>query len=641
MRAAGATNRPVRWRSGAVAAFAVGAVLGAASLFAAHPVLAQDNTNDRASFDIFQGTDKPGPYTLSWTNLRINRDEPIAIVIDGVDQKPDTYTIDPIKGTITFAQPLSSKSVARVSYFYDPMVAHRNANVASAPVTVPLTRLGSQSLQVTAVPNTAGPSGTANTPLIWNLGGKTNFLGGGLTSQFNYGGSQGSGEKLGYNVGNARNGLDAQFQRAEKQFAAGIGKTLGMGEAVDRWSVASRLTPTKWFGVSYNTTATDDLTNHGAKGQDVLALHVGGIGTAPLLAYNRTLDKTVTPLKQETNVTTDKVDLAAHLDRMTAVNVNATQAVTDTPQTAATDTTDREGTIALTSTSPDKLKQATVSLNTGSIETVASRQAKQNVAVKLQPDPVFIIGATQSSQKVTPVSPDGKTGAPQLTTVQAATAEIIPVKNAKVTTGVSDTTQNDVKTSAVDWNAQVGTGKPVEITTGVTNRSTEVAGASALDTTRAQIALRPLKTLTLTGGYTWNPVDNGNVRQALRQEVGLNAHVGALELGSGYSLTTLNGLPSADALDPQYGLVSLTVGLRLNKATLLSSTYKDSLLYRSAQGQAPSVVPPYLRVLGVGLSQNFGANMTWSLGGTMTDDRSKAPQDANDVKAEAKVGVHF
>jgi len=312
--------------------------------------------------------------------------------------------------------------------------------------------------------------------------------------------------------------------------------------------------------------------------------------------------------------------------------------MTDAPQDAA-DVTAKEATIALRSTSPDKAKQATVSLNAGSKESTATREAKQNVSLRLQPAPVFVIAATQNTQKVTPVSPEGKTGAPLWTTVQTASAEITPMPNTKVTTALTDTTQNDVKVSATDWNAQVGAGKRVDITTGVTNRSTEVPGASVLDTTRAQVALRPLNSLILTGGYTWNPVDNGNVRQAVRQEVGLSARVGALELGSGYSLTTLGGVPNADALDPQYGLVSLTVGLRLNKATLLSSTYKDSLMYREAQAQA--LVPRYLRILGVGLSQNFGADMSWSLGGTMTDDRSKATQDANDVKAEAKVGVRF
>jgi hypothetical protein len=303
--------------------------------------------------------------------------------------------------------------------------------------------------------------------------------------------------------------------------------------------------------------------------------------------------------------------------------------------------TARQATIALTSASPDKVKQATFTVNTGSKESAASREANQNVAVRLQPAPVFIIAAEQKAQRVTPVAADGTNGAPQWTTIQTASAEISPLPNAKVTTALTDTVQNDVKVSATDWNAQVGAGKRVEIATGVTNRSTEVPGASALDTTRAQVALRPLSTLTLTGGYTWNPVDNGNVRQALRQEVGLNARVGALELGSGYSLTTLNGVPNADMLDPQYGLVSLTVGLRLNKATLLSSTYKDSLMYRTAEAQAPALVPRYLRVLGLGLSQNFGSDVSWSLGGTVTDDRSKAPKDANDVKAEAKVGVRF
>ncbi len=634
-------RRHGRRRGIGVAAATAGTVFGVCAVLTAGAASAQSiEIRLRSHFDIFVGADKPGPYTLSWNNLRVDPSNSVQVVVDGVAQQPDTYTVDAVKGTITFAAPLAAKSVARVSYAYDPNIARRNAGVASAPVTVPLMHLAGQNIQVTAVPNNGNPKGSTNAPLVLNLGGKTKFLGGGLTSQINYGGSQGSGEQLGYNVGNDRNGLDAQFLRAEKQFAAGIGKTLGMGEAVERWSVASRFTPSKWFGVSYNTNATGDLVTRAEKGQEVLAVRVGGIGTAPLLAYGRTEDRTVTPQQQETDVTTDKVDVAARLDRMTAVNATATQTVTDAPQTSA-DVTARQATIALTSASLDKVKQATVTVNTGSRESTVARQADQGLALRLQPAPVFVISAEQRAQRVNPIAADGTTGTPQWTTVQTASAEITPMPNTKVTTALTDTVQNDVKVSSTDWNAQLGAGKGIEITTGVTNRSTEVPGASALDTTRAQVALRPLKTFSVTGGYTWNPADNGNVRQALRQEVGMNARLGALEVGSGYALTTVNGVPNADLLDPQFGLISLTVGLRFNKATLLSSTYKDSLMYRSAQEQAPSVVPRYLRILGVGLSQNFGGNLNWSLGGTVTDDRSKAPKDANDVKAEAKLGVRF
>ena len=81
-----------------IAAVAVGAVFGVAPLLAGSPAAAQADTRYRSNFDIFAGTDKPGPYTLSWTNLRVSRDEPIAVVVDGFDVKSDAFTIDPIKG---------------------------------------------------------------------------------------------------------------------------------------------------------------------------------------------------------------------------------------------------------------------------------------------------------------------------------------------------------------------------------------------------------------------------------------------------------------------------------------------------------------------------------------------------------------
>jgi hypothetical protein len=85
------------------------------------------------------------------------------------------------------------------------------------------------------------------------LGGKTSLLGGGLTSQLLFGdagnGKTGmldrSGMKLGYVMGDTKNGVDLQFQRAGAGFAPTSGKAFGMGNANQNWAwerVSSRRT---------------------------------------------------------------------------------------------------------------------------------------------------------------------------------------------------------------------------------------------------------------------------------------------------------------------------------------------------------------------------------------------------------------
>jgi hypothetical protein len=260
--------------------------------------------------------------------------------------------------------------------------------------------------------------------------------------------------------------------------------------------------------------------------------------------------------------------------------------------------------------------------------------------VRLQPAPIFIVSAGQTEQKVIPLDASGTQGVPTTVLTQTIGAEILPVKFTKLTSSIVESFNNDVKVSTTNFGAQIWTGQHVEITTGMINRASEAPGNSPLDTRSAQIALRPMKLLTVTGGCTWNPETNGVVQQALRQELGLNANLGSIQVGSTYMLTTLNGLSTADAMDPQYGQVSLSLGFKFSRYTNLSGTYKDELRYHSAMDYASTLLPQYLRSYGLGLTHNLGSSLNLTLGGSLTDDRSKINQPT-DVKGEAKLGLRF
>jgi hypothetical protein len=264
------------------------------------------------------------------------------------------------------------------------------------------------------------------------------------------------------------------------------------------------------------------------------------------------------------------------------------------------------------------------------------------MTVRLQPAPIFVLSASQTEQKVKPVAPDGSTSAGNTVLTQTATAEIVPMPGTKMTSSLVETTNNNIKVSTTNFGAEVGTGKNVEFKANVINRSSEAPGNSPLDTTQTQVALRPLRSVTLTGAYVWNPIDpaNGAIQQASRQEFAVTAKMGAVEVGSGYTLTTLNGRAKADQEDPQFGTVSLTLGMRFSRFTHLTGAFKDSLRYADATQVVPNLVPKYLRTYNVGLTHDIGSAFNLTLGGAVIDDRSRA-KAPSDVKAEAKVGVRF
>lgn len=615
-------------------------------------------------FDVFAGNDKVGPFVLSWNRLRISREDRLTVVVDGTTLSSDAYTIDTIKGTITFRQPLAAASLARVSYSYDPKIAQRNDNPASAPVTVPLLQMGGLgALRMTALPNANSKTGDAEgpgTPMLWSLGGKQSLLGGGLESLVNYAGPGGTAMKMAYKWGSDKNGIAANFDRTERAFAERVGQRMNLTEPTQKQSLAARFAPAKWVQTGYTSLQIRDLKTRSTKDTDTYALNLGG-GAAPLLNFTHVLDDSNTADKKQTTVETDKLELGATIGKALLFAATGQRGATDAPDTAS-DSKTEDATLSLTAQSANKTQQAVVSVSSNARETEVKDEGKRNVALKLQPGSAFILSAEQKAQTVTPIQ-DGKTQPSTNTMVQTAVAEITPAPRVKITGAVTQTTTEtpapaapttpatdaaspaptptSVTVSSTDVSAKVGEGKAIEVAAGVTNRSTDAPGQTALDTTRAQIALRPTGGLTLTGGYTWNPEnrDQGTVNQALRQEFGLKAKLGGLELGSGYALTTLNGL-TGEVQEAQFGEVSVTLGMRFDKQTVLSGTYKDSLRWRDAAVLPASQVPQYLKAYNLDFKRDLGSDLNVALGGSYTLNRALA-RDPKEIKAEARIGVRF
>jgi hypothetical protein len=582
--------------------------------------------------DIVAGQNRPGPYTLGWNHFESDLQHRVTVVVDGLTQPSDSYTIDVAKGTITFATPLKNISVARIEYSYNLGSAKRNVDYSQAPVTVPLLRAGDTNFQLTALPASGGDG---QTRLVYGIDRKMGLFGGGLSSKALLA-NGGTSLDVGYRYGGARNGFDADFSRTEKDFASRVGKSLNLAGAMQKLALGGHLHPTNYFGLGFTRGEQHDLASGGDHNQQGLNVTLGGVAQMPTLNYARTEDTTGSAAASLTGVTTDKVDLAAKVGSAAALVANGQRVVTDAPGSSS-DVTAQNASVSLTAATKDNKSKASVSFSGGDKQTAASVEENQDLQIKLQPAPMLTLSAEQKAQKSSLTTGDGS---PVTASQTALAAEVTPLPTTKLTGTLETNTNGDTRTSVTNLNAQVGTGGTLELGGGITDRSN--SASSTLDTTHAQLALRPLgKAITLTGGYIWNPEKDGKVSEATRQELAVNAKVGALELGSGYSLTTLTGLNLADDLpDPQFGAVSLSLGLRLGKFTTLKGDYHDTLLYAGASRQPQAIAPRGSRGYGLGFTHNVGPAFNLSMNGSVSEDKSQTISTP-DYKAQATIGAKF
>ncbi len=692
----------------------------------------------RAS-DVFPGQNKTGPYALAWKNIRADG---VVVVVDGETLPAGAYTLDPAKGAISFRTRVKPESVVRVDYGYDPARAERNNHLLAKPVTVPLldTRgaLGDARMEVTALPGDPKKAGGDTPLLVWGLRGKTDLLGGALSSQLLLApGSEGgafadrAGVDLGYRFKTDNTSLEASFLRSGKGFAPGAGKTFGLAEQAQRWSLGAQTSPAGWLAAELRLGGARDLAGKGASDQTALSLRLFGTGAAPALRLARAEDTRYAADGAPTSVTTEKVDLtgksglttyaaqgrrvvsdgsapgsdhtrqdaslslsaatrnkkarasvairgesveragagaqnnrgiAANAElrpfqdtqvngsvkidegsdtRVTDENVGLTgrlgaagtyaargQRVTTDSSLFEKDQTRQDASVSLSAATRNKTARASIAVSGGTTETAARSEARQGIEVRVQPAPSLTLSAEARPQTVTPVQ--GGVGAEQ-SLHQAANAEVKLFKDTRLTGSLKINEQEEGRSSVADVNAEAKPLRFLFLAGGMTNR--DDTGEDLLDTTRVRMTLRPTAELSFTGGITLNPENEGKVADATRQEFGLAARVGALELGGDYALTTFAPAALSDRGDgAQAGELSLQLGLRFSRFTRLTSGYKDAL-YGAPEGRAT-------RAYSLGLSHNVGSAVNLSLSGSMTEDKAQIGAPA-EVKAEGKLGVKF
>lgn len=431
-------------------AVAVGFTLAAPMAAQAQNLPLYDQTSLAASnivpssraFDILRGLNKTGPYPLSWTALRISRNDPAPVVnLNGKDLASDAYTFDAAKGTITFRDSVATGGYVRVEYNYDQQLSKRNVDVVAAPVTLTSARFGGTSLQLMALPSLAGgtTSTTDTAKLVMGLGGSTKLLGGGLTSQIFFGdagnGKTGvmdrAGMKLGYAMGNAANGIDAQFQRVGAGFAPTTGKAFGMGSANQNWSLGTRLKPASWMSTNFKMADVKDLTGKTASKDNNLGLSLGGVRAAdPKFNLATTDSLKIGADGKETKVSSDKVDFGQKLAPTLALTANTETNKTDSPDQTK-DIANKVTTYALVSqNTKGNVTQAAFTLTQREKDTLNVAEKSKLISVQLQPMGNVSFSLAQKGLVTTTGTADGKSDNDTAVGVKDTTY-VLASKNAK------------------------------------------------------------------------------------------------------------------------------------------------------------------------------------------------------------------
>jgi len=278
---------------------------------------------DTASEVLF-GRGVRGPYSLSWKPVNQFTE---TLLVDGrIAQRDFDYEMDYASGVVTFSAPVSSRSMIRVEYSYDPSKAVRNKAPLSMPITLDLLKKENAGLQFTGLYKQADPGATSAADVaVFGLTGSTKAKEAEFSSTFLFtpelsDQEQGSTAdrsrerdrsvvKLGGSTKTDTFRLSTSYTRVGEQFAGAKDYKLQQGsEAMD---VAAVLTPTKSLSLSSSLKRTENLSGDKKGEESTTTAHslVLSPEGAPRLTVARTEVEQQKPGTADRRVTTDKVEL--------------------------------------------------------------------------------------------------------------------------------------------------------------------------------------------------------------------------------------------------------------------------------------------------------------------------------------------
>jgi hypothetical protein len=449
---------------------------GAAPDLSASLSLSRYDARNMTQSDVLFGRNSPGPYSLSWKNVRAFSE---TVVCDGKTLRRDVdYDFDPDAGTVQFHAPLTTGQMASVTYLCDTPDATPNPGKLAIPFQWGLWQRGTNSVALRAVYNgedTANPNAT-NPSMLTSLV----YQGGVRLSS-----TSDIAAKLFYDLRGGglwdRNGL----QLSENS----------------HWKTGA-------FGVTYSQAGAEFIQDAAGvtPGKAILA-STASVNARPNLTFAANATQTQTPA-DKTGATAASTETALGgsvtltLPKSAGkLEADRSQTVTDSTTKTTTDTT----AVHLDSTPLARWKQwkqLNVKVNLEDDQTQSDLQRKREFLVNLPPLP---LGHTELSGGVRLTS--DPTHAQTVGVIDAITH---PFRYVQVSGG----------TRLRDGNLTDGSLDP-----------------NAVDSYTAKVAFTPTKRLTLTGDYAYNPEAADGTAQRLKSHgFGLETDLGFVHIKGSYSL---------------------------------------------------------------------------------------------------------
>jgi hypothetical protein len=543
--------------------------------------------------DLFIGNATPGPFALSWNNVQFNTE---TVSVNGQMQLRNLdYTLDDAGGTLTFTRSIPANTAIEVTYAIIPSQSERTGSGQTIPLSVDLLRDQHSYFSLDALGKQA-----VGTPNALSLGAGLGWHGGAnnqLSSRFVYtpmtastaGTAQNAdrtGVSLSGTTGTGHWGLfSLGFSRAGAGMDTGGDSSFQSGRQL--LTLGSTLTPAKAIQAKLSFSRSDALDSTGDAASDAAT-------TSDSLAL------TVTP--------TDKTKVEADLAQSSAGPAGTTQTTALSVDTQAA-----------------KTVSVSAAFNAQNLPGTTSDSQTLNLKTVLTPTKLYSVQTSAAQSRL------GTTTTNQQSVILALT----PKSTVQLNAGFSLRQQStDGAADAVGTSEATigGTLRPLSMLTVTGSYKSRMAPATdtnpndLFDTSTAQIAFAPLKTLKLTGTYAQNPDGGTDTLQRLAQRgVGLETSLGALGLSGGCDWSRTYGTPDVEQT------IHAALGLRFSSATQLSVGYQT-------QQNLLDAAVPLATAYTVGFTHTLGDRFSLSL----TGKRQQAASDTSpDYNATANLGMKF
>jgi hypothetical protein len=605
--------------------------------------------------DVVLGRDSAGPYLLSWKNAHAGTE---IVSRNGVVLHADTeYQLDFAAGAISFTLPLRAGEMVRLTYRCDTLNATRNSISQAVPLQWEIWQSGQTSLRFSSLyrlnPPSSAPQATTNNGVTaytaLQFTGDTQLMRGATGSAGLFLDIQDSdwmrrgGWQIGEQTRIANQQLAFTYARAGSLFSqsdvSGILAGRELLQATDTITPLKQLSlnlfarqttllvsPT---GVPIDQTASDVNGNvtRETGGTVALALAHGGKVSA-----GSTITEQMPATGDGSQTTHDTVQIVSPSIHNTQATISLDTQTTGAITTAGTPGDAQPTTYTQTTTLGIKSAPSKLVTVTGTFQnTLDGSNPLDSGKITVEATPI----AKLTKLKLT-TSYEDRYQSDGVVRNRSALIDLPPLAFGQLhfSGGIqqSSTPGKELNVGLLNLAA-----KPLPYIefSGATRLRDGTLGANLSDpnvvnTYSASLAVAPIKSFKITGNFARNPeAADGAVQKLDRQALGLQAQLGFVAVHGQYGIesdyvnTRINNTADLGVDLHLTKWDTLTTGLKLNN--LYDKTYSGQTTYQ------------------LGFSHRFGTVFDLTLSSLLTtyDQDGRIDPDRTEVKAQAKLGLHF